>query len=419
MEDLKSGDWIEVRTDSCGFPTKYDDDLDPKRTYYFEIIDKTVAPGFEFNIDLRKSTPDDHLKQKIWSFKTYDHVTYIKKSSIVRKVINPNKIVKGNWVVLHNGRKLKIERINSFDCFVFYGLENKALFPISLNEIADVFDSEEKLNGESMELKIGDWIEVKCDKNGFPNEYINLNNFTISKFKVIGISPAGYACTVALPASVCGGWPFDGENNIRDYTSYDKTYKGSAYHIHLKNIIAKVPAPNTVAKCKSPKVKKEIKIMSKKSVSALETVKDDSIEAGYRISATQLTKASRAAIVKALNQAGAKKTQIKAITELLDSEAGLASVSILLGWVLTYMPGMKENDKVQRLAKEFRVGGMTIGGNMFAEAVVNTVMPVLAQQLANLPEPPKVRVAETPVAPLEVEEEEMDEPAPKKRRRAA
>lgn len=144
-------------------------------------------------------------------------------------------------------------------------------------------------------------------------------------------------------------------------------------------------------------------------------VKDDAVEASYRVGANQMSKATRAAIVKALKQSGAKRSQIKAVTELLDSEAGLAGITLALGMLLTYFPAVKEKPQAQRLAKEFRVGGMALGGNLLADSVFQTILPVVLSQLENLPDPGKVRVAtealtektkvETVPAEEEVEEE--------------
>lgn len=126
-------------------------------------------------------------------------------------------------------------------------------------------------------------------------------------------------------------------------------------------------------------------------------VKGDFGNAGYRVTANQLTKATKTALVNALNAKGAKKAQVKAISEVLDSEAGSALIAVALGMALTYVPMISDNPKAAVLAKEFRVGGMTTAGNALIGQVTDTVFPAVMKALNTLPEEkeaPKVRVAE-------------------------
>lgn len=130
-------------------------------------------------------------------------------------------------------------------------------------------------------------------------------------------------------------------------------------------------------------------------------VKEDATSAGYRVVASQLTKGIKSALLKIMEDRGADNNKIALVQEFLDTEMGSAIIGMLLGYSLTYVPKISEDPRAQRLAGEFRVGGMTVAGN--------TLMDIVWQYVRNLPSPEKVRVNENEVRIAEEIEEEVEE----------
>lgn len=137
----------------------------------------------------------------------------------------------------------------------------------------------------------------------------------------------------------------------------------------------------------------------------LEMLKSDGTEAAYRVGATQITKAVKAALLKVFEAKGGDSGQMEMFKMLLDSEVGDALVSVLLGHVLPRVPGAGTDRRVEKLAVEMRTNGMAIGGNLLADMAMGSILPVLTEALKNLPEETdsNVRVSH--------EEEEDDEDA--------
>ena len=182
------------------------------------------------------------------------------------------------------------------------------------------------------------------------------------------------------------GW-FLGYDNERRHilVDYSRNYIGYAFDVSAENIIgfANVQEENAMNK-------KE----SSEGASLVETVSADFSDAGYRVAAKQISKGTRTMLIKLLRNQGAKRAQIKAVSELLETEAGLAMISVGLGWALKYMPGLADNPRAQFLAKEFRVDGLATGGNLLFGSAMDTFLPMILSQLQSLPEPPKLRVLE-------------------------
>lgn len=133
-------------------------------------------------------------------------------------------------------------------------------------------------------------------------------------------------------------------------------------------------------------------------------VKQDAVDAAYRITATQLSKAVKTAILTALKNQGTKHSQIKTIRNMLDTDVGEALISMMLGLGLTYAPVLKDNEKASTLAQEFRIGAMAGAGNAVIDTLTSTLLPVLFQAVSSLPqEEEKVRIA-----PPKVEEKLSD-----------
>ncbi len=131
-----------------------------------------------------------------------------------------------------------------------------------------------------------------------------------------------------------------------------------------------------------------------KKMTVIETIKSDAGDAGYRIAAKQISKAARTGLLALMKAKGAKRSWIKAVSEMMETEGGLAMVSVGLGWALRYVPGLKDDARALALSKEFRVEGMAMGGNLAIEEVMQHFLPIV-NQIKDLPEPAKVRIKTT------------------------
>ncbi len=100
--------------------------------------------------------------------------------------------------------------------------------------------------------------------------------------------------------------------------------------------------------------------------------------AAYRVGATQLNKATRAAIIKALPE---DKTE--GMKEFLASELGSSFIGMIGGITLTY--GMENNNTAQNLAKELRVASLASLGNEAAEVLSQGLVGVIKNAMAELP----------------------------------
>lgn len=125
--------------------------------------------------------------------------------------------------------------------------------------------------------------------------------------------------------------------------------------------------------------------MDNNKQSFFEMVKDDGVNAGYRVAATQVTTGIRGAILTVLKNKGMDEGKLKAVSDLLETEIGRAMISVMLGYGLTYMPMIGEDARAQRLAKEFRVEGMATVGNEIVGTLMENFLPVITQALSALP----------------------------------
>jgi hypothetical protein len=138
----------------------------------------------------------------------------------------------------------------------------------------------------------------------------------------------------------------------------------------------------------------------------------DMTNASYRVAANQLTKGTKKAILSLMEKQGQRQGHIRALSDLLDTEAGSAMVGMLLGMGLTYLPQVSNSPRAQRLAQEFRVGSMSKAGNAAMNIMTEHFIPVITSALSGLPEE-RVRIAEASVQsmddPSETSQEERKE----------
>lgn len=153
------------------------------------------------------------------------------------------------------------------------------------------------------------------------------------------------------------------------------------------------------------------KIMSENKL--MDTVKKDFESAAYRVASTQLTNGVKAGILLAFKDKGMDETKLSVVKEIFESEFGNALISVAIGYGLTYAPHISEDDRVKRLAGEFRVQGMAIVGNEVIGTAVQYLMPAFNSALQALPPastmlPEALQSKKTRVAEDADEGEEVD-----------
>jgi len=175
------------------------------------------------------------------------------------------------------------------------------------------------------------------------------------------------------------------------------------------------------AKMKPLKSGKKLGIFSdaqKSNNTFFDMIKSDGVKAGYRVAATQITNGTKAGVLKLLESKGQSSENIKAISDLLDTEVGSALMSMMIGMGLTYAPGISDDSRVQKLAGEFRVNGMAIAGNAAMETMVEYFLPVITEALASIPQETKVSQVSSETEE-ETEEEEAEVKSKTKKRMKA
>lgn len=110
----------------------------------------------------------------------------------------------------------------------------------------------------------------------------------------------------------------------------------------------------------------------------LNTIKTDSIKAGYRIASTQLTNVVRNSVINILRNQDIAESQLSAVHSFLSSEAGSSFVQYLLGLSLQYAPKIKDNVHVARVSRELRVEGITGAGSFLTSTLFSSLMPILS-----------------------------------------
>jgi hypothetical protein len=79
------------------------------------------------------------------------------------------------------------------------------------------------------------------------------------------------------------------------------------------------------------------------------------------------------------------ETKLKHLRDVLDSQFGLAITSSVIGYSLTYSK-YNENIKVQKIADEFRIEGMTIASNAIINEMMEYLAPIIKKSMLEIPD---------------------------------
>jgi hypothetical protein len=171
-----------------------------------------------------------------------------------------------------------------------------------------------------------------------------------------------------------------------------------------KNNTIKIKAFTKPAQSKKTKAAKAIK----PTESTFDSLKQNSIDAAYRVGARKVNKAAQAFFINLCQQQGIKSNKLAAISELLETDYGQALVSFMLGIGLTNMPVLSENIKFQKMAEEFRVEGMTIAADSLLTDLLGPILDSVKPILQAIPQ--QIRIENNLVnKTCEVEELDLED----------
>ncbi len=188
-----------------------------------------------------------------------------------------------------------------------------------------------------------------------------------------------------------------------------------------------------IGELREPRAKKDKKTVAKSNPSEdnqsfFEQFKSDSADAAFRVASDKIAEGVRTMIAFGIAAKLGESATAASIDAVLNTPMGKAMVQASAGYALTYLaPGKYKNDsRIKRLAKEFRVAGMATAGGFVAGELIEHLTPIVESALEMLPggsaseeTDSKVRVTEsTPgrsnvveIAQAEEEDSETEKPS--------
>lgn len=182
---------------------------------------------------------------------------------------------------------------------------------------------------------------------------------------------------------------FTVENNIRNTvatSSKNKITYNDALTSKNINALANIIRTGKIPDFEEPENNKMG--IGSETINSLKTETNNSIKeqsqfskeitaAGYRVASRQITSL-------ATNLLAAKIPDSQAsVKNLFQSEIGVGIVSLMLGWGLTY--AVPDQEKIQSLAKECRVSGLTTFGNVAIEALMGELISLISRSVEAIP----------------------------------
>lgn len=120
--------------------------------------------------------------------------------------------------------------------------------------------------------------------------------------------------------------------------------------------------------------------------------KRDAKEAVYRVGANQMISLLKNSIIAMLKAAGKDNQTITIITDILNSDIGVAILSCVCGYSIEHF--VDDNQVASKFAQELRVHGIALAGNSAFESLFGFITSAIAPVLNENKELTKVRVAE-------------------------
>ena len=264
---------------------------------------------------------------------------------------------------------------------------------------------------ENTDHKVGDEVEVQFQANGSVcSKNATWDGTATRKATIVGFNDVGEPVlyfNIPPAGTVEYGLAYS-----PDFDRWlDKSYDGK---LDVKRLAFLQSGSVSMSKISNKVRKEKVKVMSgiKESgekLSFMDMMKANAGEAAYRVASKQLSVATKAAILKVMENKGQSSDRIAALKEMLDTAYGEALVSFLIGIGLTYLPMVSNDPRAAKLAEEFRVGSMTTVGNEVIGVAVEHFLPVIQSALTALPEAATEKKQRVLDAPAEEQEETKTE----------
>jgi hypothetical protein len=145
------------------------------------------------------------------------------------------------------------------------------------------------------------------------------------------------------------------------------------------------------------------------SKSFFDTLKANSTEAVYRVAGVQVIKATKNGLLQVLRSKGIANKHVDKVSNLLDTEIGTAGLSTVVGLMLAHLPKFKNDELAQGIAKEFKVGGLALAGNLLAAKTIKEFLPSLGNTIESLPAIKDIPLL-TPLRKIRVADQTTTEP---------
>lgn len=116
----------------------------------------------------------------------------------------------------------------------------------------------------------------------------------------------------------------------------------------------------------------------------VDILKDRGKKAGIRGTGRNITRGTRTAIISLLKAKGADEGTLAIVAAFLETEFGTGVVSLVLGGVLPQIPMLNQDPRVQVLAEEFQVEGLTVVGDAILGEVMKYFTPVVVEALRGM-----------------------------------
>lgn len=124
-------------------------------------------------------------------------------------------------------------------------------------------------------------------------------------------------------------------------------------------------------------------------------IKSDGTKAAYRVAARKINQGVQTSLVGLLKSKGANNSQIEGIAMFLSTDFGEALLATVSGHALTHIPVVSKDPRAQKLAEEFRVGGLATAGNKVVGLLTDQLKPLLENALSKLPAEETAQETET------------------------
>ncbi len=149
--------------------------------------------------------------------------------------------------------------------------------------------------------------------------------------------------------------------------------------------------------------------MTSTPVTFLTKLQQNAKAAGPRILCKTISRGARAALIHLMKSKRMKKSWVRTVSEMMETEYGLAVVSFGLSLLFKYVPTLKDDPRAQYVADEFQIQSVETVGNELVEELMTFLLPAIMEyQEVRIEQPTNMRV-ESSAKEEEEEDESIDD----------